>query len=593
MQMPQHLVPLIIATTLTVVSFILYMFAQNDAASPLFLSDRRVIYTYKPRQINLDAVNTILQASFIDHDTEGTKLTNSGFKCNTPAVFGLPTVRFSPNITALAKCPIHLKTTAVSGGYVRVQLDRQTGATAELCPTNTNPGYQVLIKGDGVEKDSGLMALIDMTAATTVTFSPNTAIPSITFTLNNQHCTPIRSTLIDDIHNRTDCVTEGSQFCSCVRRFTNFLSDNEHQNTLMTPASDTTTVTKLSDVAVQGIKKCADLRRQNDVRTPLNEQGFKLSYTLILFAISILCNCINTFVLRNNYFGVNDHHSGPIMTLGVLLLVHALVCILLPLAGSSNGYSEQIFFLAIEVPAVLLGLYVELPDLMGWELHKSYDPTLLHPFYFDAALQALTLFALLARGVVQYESLAFELVKAHGISFVYALVMWFNLHKKDDSTTAGRKDDTANKVFNSAYTQEAYLILFTVAALASIDSSLFIPYPSEAAFRPFWLLPGAFVVFNLINRVWVGTLRIRSAPSISHYAYFSDLTSTMLFAFWIVFLGWFMERHLRLYNSIPANDKPWPSVANLGLNGVSPTSYQISMPYMSIDDIMALAPQST
>ena len=582
MQLPQHLVPLVIATTLTVVSFILFMFAQKDALSPLFLSDRKVVYTYKPRELDLAPLRELLAASFLDNDGAGTKLTNTGFKCNTPGVFGLPTARLDPAITALAACPLRLKTSPLQNNYVGLQLDSQSGATTALCPTGT--GYKILINGDGLEQDSGITAAIDMAASTTVTFS---GVPSFVFTLNNQHCTPARTALINNVHNRTGCMAEGSQFCSCVRRFTGFLSANSYQNILTKPTSNTSTVTKLSDVAAQGIKKCSELRRHNDVRTPLNEDGFKLSYALILFATTLLCNSINTFILRNNYFRVNEHHSGPILLLGALLVVHILVGALLPLAGGSKGYSEIIFFLAMEIPAVLLGLYVELPDLMGWELHQTYDPTVLHPFFFDLALQALTIFALLARGVVQYESLAFEVIKAHGIAFVYALVVWFNMHTRSDTTTAGRSEGPS-KVFNSAYAQEAYLILLTVAALASVDSSLFIPYPSEAAFRPFWLLPGAFVVFNLFSRVWVGTLRIRSAPSISHYEYYSDLTSVMLFGFWIVFLGWFMERHLRLYNAIPTNDKPWPSIAALGLKGVAPTTYQIDMPSMNVNDMLSL-----
>ncbi len=580
MRLPQHLVPLVAATTLTVVSFILYMFAQQDATSPLYLSDRKVIYTYKPRKVDLDPVNAALVASFLDKDGTGTKGTNTGFKCNTPAVFGLPTARIDPSITTLANCPVKLKTTAVSGGYVRVQLDSQTGATASLCPTNTDAGYKVLINGDGAEVDSGIVALIDMAASTTVTFSPNN-IPQLTFTLNNQHCTPVRAALVNTVHNLTNCLTEGSQFCSCVRRFTGHLSGNLYQNALETPAKGSL-AEKLSDVAAQGIKKCADLRRNNDVRTALNDQGYKLSYTLILFAIALLCNAINAFFLRNNYFGLNENHMGRILLFGALFVIMALVGFLLPLAGSSNGQSEDVLFVAIAIPALFLGVYMELPDMLGWEMNKTYDPTLLHPAFFDVALQALTVFALLARGVVQYETLAFEIIKAHGISFIYAVVVWFNLHKRNYAANAGRNEDLRSKAFNSTYAQEAYLILFVVAAIAAVDSSLFIPYPSEAAFRPFWLLPAAFVLFNLVNRVWVGTLNIRSAPSISNYEYFSDLTSVMLFGFWLVLIGWFMDRHLRLYNAIPANDKPWPSVGALGLNGIAPTSYQIEMPPMDL-----------
>lgn len=566
MQLFHHLVHLIIALILTVTTIILYAMAQGNEGSALYKDERRFLYTYEPRKIDLAVAEELLTKSWIDNDKAGA-LGTPGYLCNTPSIFGVPKASFDSEGDA-KKCPITFTVTGEPGGYPVITRNNTASASKDNCPTNTGVGHSIMLTGDGVTVDSGVKMQVDLASNTVVLSLTNNGVSNVKFTNNDQTCTQVRATLVEKLHNSTSCYTEGSQFCSCVRLFTGYLTSNRAQNALKTPSSKDK-VPKLSAAILNGMKKCAELRRHNDVRTTQTSSPLKVSFTLMLFSLGLFFNAIYVFISKNNILGVKEANLGHTFLFLMLFLLCMVANIAIGFMGG-GGAIEAILTMAIGLPAMFLGLFMEYPEWLGWEIFsKQMDRPMLHPAFFDLALQALTVFSLVSRGIVQYEVIIFEIFKAHAVAFIYAVIVWYNLHPQtEDGASRNLEKDHP---FKSVYIQEAYLVLFSIGVAASMDSIL-IPYPSEdTSFRVMRLLPALLVLFCFLNRAWVSTLRLSTITGVSQNDYLSTVTGGCLLLIWMFFLSWFMDRHLRLYNSVPANGSPWPTIQEMGLKGVLPT----------------------
>ena len=346
-------------------------------------------------------------------------------------------------------------------------------------------------------------------------------------------CRARREELAQQYLNNTSCLGDYSPMCTCVRAFTQKLT-NLNRKLLARPAPDKS----LEDVLHDGVEQCIALRRAHDVRREAGPK-YARSKALLTFVLALFFNSVLHCVV--------DLSPSITMWLHVVWLSVFFVSTLL--AGLlSGGQAEFQTVLSVLLPAFALhGGYDFLVDHVLL-FQKTTPRPHLHPVVFDLCLCSLSLFTLVERGVVQSEHLLAEIFKCHGIALVYMALVWYHRHM---SVTEG----TARTVFSAPPVYQGYALLVVVALAAAADS-LLVPYATKVPFELHWLLPLAFTFLALSNPSWVYALDVQrsrhpSDPSVRLYGpeRYNCLANALSLAFGFVFWGYFLRDYIRVYGA--------------------------------------------
>lgn len=354
-----------------------------------------------------------------------------------------------------------------------------------------------------------------------------------TFGAQWAQCRDLRQQLAQQYLGNTSC--EGgtsSQMCTCVRAFTDRLTDWSARLKYQ-PAPDL----YLEDVLLNGVSRCLDLRRAHDVRTAVSGDVPRSRY-LLTFSLSMFINAVYRLfvaVFERPEKRNNVRLMVSLICEGVLLVGALLVGV--TDSTASNSF-EYLTLLAMLLPPVfVLGLYDVLADtLVDYKVDRSGLP-FLQPVVFDLCLCSLTLFTLLERGVVQVEYLVAEVFKCHAVGALYAGAAWYHRH-------LGGEDKAG--AFASAYTQQAYAMM-SVVALASAFDSVVVPYPSRGELALHWLLPALFTFLGFANCAWGHAMRL-SYPAVK-VSRFNDLAGFLAVMFGLALFFYALRGHIQVYGA--------------------------------------------
>lgn len=348
-------------------------------------------------------------------------------------------------------------------------------------------------------------------------------------------CRDRRRELAQQYLGNTSCQGDYSPLCTCVRAFTDKLTNLRHALDPR-PSADRS----LEDVLSAGVEQCIALRRPHDVRTEAGPK-YARSKALLIFALALF---FNGALLA---LGGVDLGAGNAVVLHVAWLSLFLLSTLL--AGLlSGGQAESQTVLATLLPAFLLhgGYHLLVEHFIAYDL-PSQRPHL-HPVVFDLCLCSLTLFTLVERGVVQSEHLVAEIFKCHAVALIYMAVVWHQRH-------VALSEGSARAVFSAPLVHQSHVLL-VVVALAAASDSLLIPYATKTPFELHWLLPLAFTCMALGNPGWAHAYnaQLKSHPDdhasrLYGPAHFNCLAGALSVGFGVVLWGYFLRDYIRVYGA--------------------------------------------
>ena len=346
-------------------------------------------------------------------------------------------------------------------------------------------------------------------------------------------CRERRRELAQQYLGNTSCQADYSPMCTCVRAFTNKLTNINHALRARPSSSQS-----LEDVLRAGVEQCIALRRPHDVRQSAGPR-YARSKALLVFVLALFFNSV---LLA---FGSMPPGAGYTIALHVAWLLLFFLSSLL--AGLlSGGQAEFQTVLATLLPAFLLhgGYHFLVENFVAYDT-PSPKPYL-HPVVFDLCLCSLTLFTLVERGVVQNELLLVEIFKCHAVALIYMATVWYHRHMAVESERAN---------WAVAPVHQAHVLL-VVVALAAASDSLLVPYATKTGFELHWLLPLAFTFLAISNPGWVYALNAQlkshpDDPSSRAYgpAHFNCLAGAIALGFGFVFWGYFLRDYIRVYGA--------------------------------------------
>jgi hypothetical protein len=348
-------------------------------------------------------------------------------------------------------------------------------------------------------------------------------------------CRDRRRELAQQFLGNTSCQGEYSPLCTCVRAFTDKLTNLNQRLRARAPDGQS-----LEDVLRQGVEQCIALRRPHDVRREAGPR-YARSKALLVFALALFFNAA--------LLSFGDLPAGSTYTVWVHIAWHALLFGSVLLAGLlTGGQAEYQTVLSILLPAFLVhGAYYLLAESLA--VHGGPTPRpYLHPVVFDLCLCSLALFTLVERGVVQSELLIAEIFKCHGVALLYIAAIWYHRHM-------AVADGASRALFSSSPVHQAHVVLSVVALAASADS-LLVPYAAKMPFELHWLMPLAFTFLALSNPGWVYAYNAQRKyhpddPATRVYgpAHFNCLAAALVAGFGLALWGYFLREYIRVYGA--------------------------------------------
>lgn len=296
-------------------------------------------------------------------------------------------------------------------------------------------------------------------------------------------CVEKRSNLVYMIRDKTDCFTENSQMCSCVYMFLNRITNYS----AVWPNKDQRTQ-KISDMLYNGIEQCKILRRARDKYIDLSPADWhRQSQILFVIVVMLVFNVIYHTI---NYVWEAVISKGQRIGMHIGCLFFILIVAFASGAADigKSDYSVGEVMLSIGVIFVVSSYY-EMSFLSSENYPTVYKPTV-HPWVFGVVYYCLTTFILVRRGVILYDILMLEVVKAFALTLLYVKVMVFYSAVE------------TNKLVNRIITHRSQLMAVFVMIVISLDVC-FTPYGDMNDFQLVWLLPFAWVMWSIGEKMWL------------------------------------------------------------------------------------------
>jgi hypothetical protein len=383
---------------------------------------------------------------------------------------------------------------------------------------------------------------VDSENGTTVSFLQGGKMIGNDFTLRDSEFTDCDTTkrpfTAMGINSAVNCSDQTSPFCTCVHKSTSQLLRN---NTVIYITKDN--VTKALD-------NCIRVTRYAYNRHPNDKNSFCTPTMLFVFLFAMFLNsCRDSLVF---HLGLKMATQSRFLDF-ILTSTAAVILILTSSLVNLNhdGEVEWKFLITAFFPALVFHVYWHwiMPSyeevtakFVEKEATSSAEHSLLphiHPFFFDMALCTLMLFTLVARGVVDEDTLFISIIKCHGVTALYIALAWYNIHKRQ----AGK---AAENGLNNIFIEEAYMGMSILAIMASCDHFL-IPYATKEGIQLHWFLPLFFVVSSFAPSAWMGTLRQFGLQA------GGDLPSTLPFLVGVLALCVMVSSHTVLFGNSPDN----------------------------------------
>lgn len=410
---------------------------------------------------------------------------------------------------------------AARAGTYTIVFTLPAGNTGTIAPVSGSAPQVTIAAG------TGAISLVN--AATVIGYGFKT------FSGNFRTCMVKRKELAGVMHDATQCSNGfSSPLCTCVRAFTARVLSWQARL-----SGKSASGLALGDAFSKGVQRCVELRRAHDVREE-NAEVYARSSALLVFTVALLLNCLlNVF---ESFEALTSTTWYALFFVGYFLAV--LFTGLLDNKGS--GFAEFQTVLAMTLPAfVVHGGYTVMLHAYSSARAGPSELPFLHPVTFDIMLCALSLFTLVERGVVQTEYLVAETLKCHVVGAAYIAVVWYHCYGK------------RREALESEFVQQAYLILYVVAILASL-SSLVTPYASTSCFEIHWLMPGVLTYVAFMNPGWAVHLRMAAKLNVpySTAVYNFNAVASLLIGFiGAVLLSSFLSEYFQIYG---AKNFAWP-----------------------------------
>jgi hypothetical protein len=298
-------------------------------------------------------------------------------------------------------------------------------------------------------------------------------------------CMTKRAALASEIQRLTDCVTENSQFCSCVYLFSNPLRNGSFVAPLAAQRS-----VKPSSVLYDGISKCAMSRRARDRYKVSSLSDHKQSQMLFIISMCVLMNVL---------YHLFHHIQGEYVMFTVkssfwrngwyiaIMIISIVVAFLSGLGGSSNAWIE---ILPASLAMLAMSGYYEIFYLSNQsdDYYKLYKPTV-HPFYFSMIYNALTSYILVHRGVTDLMTLSIEGIKGVAVALLYMKVVIY--YTTEQNASKGK-----------VIVDRSQVIAIALLCVMGLDM-LYTPYYDYRSFSLIWLLPFAWIIICISESVWM------------------------------------------------------------------------------------------
>jgi hypothetical protein len=293
-----------------------------------------------------------------------------------------------------------------------------------------------------------------------------------------------------------ECDKYGSPACTCIAKAVSGLA-------IGTAAPFTgLALTGKRDTILTAITNCVDTF-QNSVLAKQTEKTWFLRSGIHLMLATILCFQIVFNTVLNPWMATMESLAWR--------RVAWYLSRLWILLGPMIAYILNVAFLSQTVVYMSLLVFVPLILLIWFEfllpedIHKPW----IHPYYFAIFLSCFSLLSLIENGVLNYQNIIVEFLKAQATSYLYLATVWIYAYNQDCRVSQIDTDATKQLLLTRPV-NEAHLLTVLLAAAVHLNSQ-FAPYSTNGFSLFLWCAPSVFVLLAFGSLTWIASLRLNSS----------------------------------------------------------------------------------
>jgi hypothetical protein len=294
-----------------------------------------------------------------------------------------------------------------------------------------------------------------------------------------------------------ECDRYGSPACLCVSKAVSGLAYGTNDGSGLNLAGK-------RDTIITSVYNCVDTF-QNSVLAKQTEKTWFLRSGIHLMLSTVLCFQIVFNTVLNPWVESIDTSNGRGYYLCMWYTSRGWL-----LLGPLIAYSINMAFLSQTVVYMSLITFVPLVLLVWFEgllpsdIHKPW----IHPYYFAIFLSCFSLLSLIENGVLNYQNIIVEFLKAQATSYLYLATVWIYSYNQE-CTVSSSEGDVTKELLLTRPVNEAHLMTVLLAAFIHINSQ-FAPYSTNGFSLFLWVSPCLFVLLAFGSLTWISSLKLSS-----------------------------------------------------------------------------------
>lgn len=301
-------------------------------------------------------------------------------------------------------------------------------------------------------------------------------------------CKAKREDIQTNVKKLMECDKYGSPACACVNKAVSGLAVTATTGIVMTGKKDS---------LITSIYNCADvyhnsvLAKQTE-RTWFLRSGIHLMLSTLLWFQIVFNTFLNPWIEATT----NDTYRRLLWWGSrAWILAGPIIAFFVNFAFLSQTST----FMAL-ITFVPLVLFVWFEFLLPTDVHKPW----VHPYYFAIFLSCFSILSLIENGILNYQNLIVEFLKAQATSYLYLATVWIYAYKQE-SRVSGVENDPTRELLHTKPVSEAHLLTVCLAAFIYINNQL-VPYANNGWSLFLWYCPSIFVLLTFGSITWIESL---------------------------------------------------------------------------------------
>lgn len=307
-------------------------------------------------------------------------------------------------------------------------------------------------------------------------------------------CKTARVALREKAKVLMECDKYGSPACTCVAKAVSGLAYGTSDGS----GKDLSTK---KDTIITAIYDCVDtfqnsaLAKQT-VQTWFLRSGIHLMLATLLFFQILFNTMLNPYVasMEAGFWHTVGWWASRIFLFFGPIIAYGINMAFLP--------QTVVFMSLITLVPVVLLIWFEglLPD----DIHKPW----IHPYYFPIFLSCFSLLSLIENGVLNYQNIIVEFLKAQAISYLYLATVWIYSYNQE-CTVSSSDSDVTKELLLTRPVNEAHYLTVMLAGFVQFNSQ-FAPYSTNGFSLFLWCVPFLFVLISFGSLTWIASLKLSS-----------------------------------------------------------------------------------